>query len=121
GGAGRAGSAREPDEEPDVIRHRAPAVDHPPRRQDRRPRARADRGGGETRRAARASQWHVRDAVRAAAPREPQRGTRAAHIAVITAGAARYAERRNVANIAGRAMSARGTGAGGGAPAQSNR
>ena len=42
-GAAGAGSAGEPDDEPHVVRHRAPAVHDPPRRCDRRARARPHR------------------------------------------------------------------------------
>ena len=54
-GAARPGRAAEPDAQPDVVRHRAPAVDRPARRRDHRAREGADRGGRASRRAAGAS------------------------------------------------------------------
>ena len=78
-GAAGPGGAGEPDAEPHVVRHRPPAVDDPPRRRDRRARARPRRRNRPARRAPRASRRHVRDAVSAAAARgtkgrPPRRG-----------------------------------------------
>ena len=50
-GAAGAGRAGEPDAEPHVVRHRAPAVHGAPRRRDRRARARPDRRDRHARRA----------------------------------------------------------------------
>ena len=68
-GAAGPGGAREPDDEPHVVRHRAPALDDPPRRRDHRARARPHRRGRPPRRAARAAGGHLRHAVSDAAAR----------------------------------------------------
>ncbi len=64
----------QPDDEPHVVRHRAPAVDDSARRRDCRPRARPDRRDRPARRAAGAAVGHLRGAVSDAAARSAEGG-----------------------------------------------
>ncbi len=68
-GAAGAGGARQPDDEPDVVRHRAPALHDPPRRRDHRPGAGPDCRDRPARRAARAARRRVCGPVSDAAAR----------------------------------------------------
>ncbi len=67
------GGAGEPDDESDRVRHRASPLHHPPRRRDRRRRARPAHRDGPSRRSAREAVRHLRDAVPDAAARGTQR------------------------------------------------
>src|SRR5690606_21510939 len=74
-GAAGAGSAREPDEGPDVVRDRAPAVDRPPRRRHPGDGSRPDRRGRSSRRAAGEARQSLLAALPdAAARRAPRAG-----------------------------------------------
>ncbi len=64
--ASGAGCAREPDARPDVVRHRAPALDRAARRRDHRARARTRRRDRTSRRAAGEAGRRLCEAVRAA-------------------------------------------------------